>query len=160
MIRALLHLLCLGVVRGRVAWLIRSFVLVSAVVTVSSLRVRADVAFLNGWTNTVSVTGAVQFQLLPGQSFSFVPSSSATNEIEIDGLSGGDTQCLLQDGCLYAVNPDGSVSQQSVLRSTSDDDRVLAWYFTSGLECGTGTSVVLFGFLAIRRGLRLGDVMD
>lgn len=137
----------------------RDFIISLATLSLGILPVHADVAFLNGWTNTVYVTGAIQFQLLPGQSFAFAPSSTATNEIEIDAGSSG-AMCLLQDGCLYAVDAEGSVSQQSVLRSTSDDDRVLAWYFTSGLECGTGTSVVLFGFLAIRRGLRLGDFMD
>jgi hypothetical protein len=157
MIRDLLHCLRLARVPGRLAWLIRGVIV--AVLALGMLPVRADVAFLNGWTNTVYVTGAVQFQLVPGQSFSFVPSSTATNEVDID-VGGGGAMCLLQDGCLYAINPDGSVSQQSVLRSTSDDDRVLAWYFTSGLEAGTGTAVVLFGFLSIRRGLQLGDLMD
>jgi hypothetical protein len=146
-----------GLARWTLRWFMGRFVL--AVLALGLLPCHADVAFLNGWTNSVEVTGAVQFELLPGQSFSFVPSSTATNEVDIDA-GGGGAMCLLQDGCLYAINPDGSVSQQSVLRSTSDDDRVLAWYFTSGLECGTGTAVVLFGFLAIRRGLRLGDLME
>jgi hypothetical protein len=131
----------------------------AAVLTLGICRCSGDVAFLNGWTNTVEVTGAVQFQLVPGQSFSFVPSSTATNEMDID-VGGIGSTCALQDGCLYAINADGSVTQQAVLRSVSDDDLVLSEYFLSGLECGTGTAAVLFGVLAIRRAFRLGDLME
>lgn len=148
---------------GPILWVARAFmgrcILGAAVMGLGISDCPGDVAFVNGWTNTVEVTGAVQFQLPPGQSFSFVPSSIATNEMEIDVGSGG-ASCPLQDGCLYAINADGSTTQQAVLRSASDDDSVLSEYFLSGLECGTGTAAVLFGVLAIRRALRLGDLME
>lgn len=135
------------------------FVLVSAVLILGKCDCPGDVAFLDGWTNAVYVTGGVAFTLLPGQSFSFVPSSVATNEISID-VGGASTTFDLQDGCLYSVNFDGSVQQESVIRSSADDDSVLAGYFVNGLELGTGSAVVLFGFLAVRRALRLGDVVE
>jgi hypothetical protein len=115
--------------------------------------VRGDVSFINGASSPVAVTGSVAFTLQPGQSFTFVPSSTATNGIEVNGAPEA-----LVDGTLYSINSDGTVSVSPVLRNNYDDDSVLASYFINGLEMGTGLAAVLFGWLAVKRGLRLGDV--
>lgn len=114
----------------------------------------ADVAFVNGFTNPVTVTGAVELTLQPGQSFSFTPASDATNDVTLAGST-----FALQDGSLYGVSPDGDVTVSSVLRSSYDDDSVMASYFTNGLEMGTGLAAVLFGWGFVKRALRLGDSM-
>jgi hypothetical protein len=119
----------------------------------------ADVAFINGWTNTVYVTGAAEFALPAGASFSFAPAPDATNEINFD-IGGGGAMCQLQDGVLYAVNSEGAVDESPVLRSVGGDLSEMESYFVYGLESGAGLGVILFGWIAVKRGLRLGDVME
>ncbi len=114
----------------------------------------ADVVFVNGSTNVVEVTGGLQFTLQPGQSLSFVPSSSATNEIDFSGA-----MIQMQDGMLYSINPDGSVTSSPVVRSADDEDSDCERYFLQGLELFTGIAAVYAGWLAVKRGLRLGDVL-
>jgi len=153
-------LLCFSCWRWRLKSFAGRFVLVCLVLTLGGWRSSADVAFINGSTNTVDVSGAVQFDLAPGESFSFVPSSSATNEVDF-GVADGEEQLFpLQDGNLYAVYPDGSVLVSNVIRSNRDDDSVLASYFLAGLESGTGVGALLFGWMAVKRALKLGDVIE
>jgi hypothetical protein len=158
--RKILHFLCFACWQCRLKSLIGRFVLGCLVLTLGVCRSSADVAFINGSTNTVDISGAVQFDLAPGESLSFVPSSSATNEVDF-GVADGEEQLFpLQDGALYAVYPDGSVLVSNVMRSNRDDDSVLSSYFMYGLESGTGLGAVLFGWIAVRKGLRLGDLME
>jgi len=114
---------------------------------------RADVVFVNGSTNMVEVTGGLQFTLQPGQSLSFVPSSSATNEIVFSGA-----MIPMQDGMLYSINPDGSVTSSPVVRSSDEQDSDSEKYFLQGLELFTGIAAIYAGWLAVKRALHLGDV--
>lgn len=115
---------------------------------------KADVAFVNGSTNAVEITGEVEMTLQGGQSFSFSPSSSATNSVTVNGTALG-----LVDGTVYAVNPDGSVSASAVLRSNYDDDSTDASLLLQGLGEGAGIGALLFGWGAVKKALRLGDMV-
>lgn len=129
-----------------VAWILLLLLILASVC-------KADVSIVNGSTNLVSVTGSVEMTLQPGQAFSFVPASSATNAVTIGG------SCFpLADGTLYAVDVTGTVTAQAVLHSAYDDDSVMSSYFLNGLEMGTGLAVVLFGYSTVKKALRLGDV--
>lgn len=133
------------------------FVLLCLLLTWGILSPRAadaDVVFVNGYSQPTEITGCVQFWLQPGQSLSFVPSSSATNEIDF----ANGTVLDLQDGMLYSINPDGSVSSSPVLRSLNEQDSDAEKYFLQGLELFTGIAALYAGWLAVKRGLHLGDV--
>lgn len=131
----------------------RPFLLLCLVLAWGMVSAQADVVFINGSTNVVEVTGGLQFTLPPGQSLSFVPSSSATNEIDFSGA-----MIQMQDGMLYSINPDGSVTSSLVVRSADEQDNDSEKYFLQGLELFTGIAAVYAGWLAVKRGLHLGDM--
>ena len=113
----------------------------------------ADVTFVNGSSAAIDVTGSVVFSVPVGGELTFQPSVSATNGIVVNG-----TSLSLEDGNLYAVNSDGSVSVSAVIASRRQDDSDNADYFLNGLEYGTILGGVLAGWYSVKRGLTLGDL--
>jgi hypothetical protein len=113
----------------------------------------ADVTFVNGASSPVDVTGSVVFSIPVGGELTFQPSVSATNGIVVNG-----TSLSLEDGNLYAVNSDGSVSVSAVIASRRQDDSDNADYFLNGLEYGAVLGGVLAGWYSVKRGLTLGDL--
>ena len=113
----------------------------------------AEVTFVNGASSPVDVTGSVVFSVPSGGEITFQPSASATNSIVVNG-----TALTLEDGDLYAVNSDGSVSVSSVIASRRGDDSDNADYFLNGLEYGAVLGGVLAGWYSVKRGLTLGDL--
>ncbi len=154
----ILHLFCFACMKDTLR---RSRFLLASALVLGCLAAYADIGFLNSTTNYLAVTGpSVSFVLPPSQCVLLPPGDGDTNAVEISTFDGVVLlpALPLQDGTLYSFNPDNTAWQSvGFLRSQNQDDSDLAAYFMNGLEVGSALAATLFGFIAVRRALSIGD---